>query len=173
MRCFGGALISLACSVEPSTLAAAITASQQPAACCRALKALDAGYRAACVPGAQHKHGTLQGTLQVFGSSAIAALREPSEAAELAEGMQRIAACVMAQVPHDYACNNPGCGSMDGTGELELVTGKSSVCSGCRAARLCSSECMKEHWDSHKPVCKRIAAANKAAAAAKQDPEAA
>ena len=34
--------------------------------------------------------------------------REPSEAAELAEEMQRIAACVMAQVPHDYACNNPG-----------------------------------------------------------------
>ncbi|WIA32720.1 hypothetical protein OEZ86_005906 [Tetradesmus obliquus] len=61
------------------------------------------------------------------------------------------------------------CGSMDGTGELELVTGKSSVCSGCRAARLCSSECMKEHLDSHKPVCKRIAAANKAAAAAKQE----
>jgi radical SAM protein with 4Fe4S-binding SPASM domain len=56
---------------------------------------------------------------------------------------------------------------MDGVGELELVTGKNSVCSGCRTARLCSSDCMKAHWNRHKPVCKRIAASNKAKAAAK------
>jgi hypothetical protein len=56
-----------------------------------------------------------------------------------------------------------GCVNMDGLGELELVTGKNSVCSGCRVARLCSKNCLKAHWIWHKPVCKRIAASSKAA----------
>uniref|UniRef100_A0A383V7P4 MYND-type domain-containing protein n=1 Tax=Tetradesmus obliquus TaxID=3088 RepID=A0A383V7P4_TETOB len=74
------------------------------------------------------------------------------------------AGCCVLHTPHVYACSNPGCGSMASTGELELVTAKNSVCSGCRAARLCSKECMKGHWHRHKPACKHIGAANKAAA---------
>jgi hypothetical protein len=51
---------------------------------------------------------------------------------------------------------------MEGVGELELVTGKNSVCSGCRVARLCCKDCLRAHWNRHKPVCKRIAASSKA-----------
>jgi hypothetical protein len=55
-----------------------------------------------------------------------------------------------------------GCGVMDGLGELELVIGKNSVCSGCKVARFCSKECLRKYWDRHKPVCKRVAASSKA-----------
>jgi hypothetical protein len=51
---------------------------------------------------------------------------------------------------------------MDGLGELELVNGKNSRCSGCRVAHVCSKDCLRDHWNRHKLVCKRIAASSKA-----------
>jgi hypothetical protein len=57
---------------------------------------------------------------------------------------------------------NAACVNMDSLGELELVTGKNSVCSGCKVARLCSKDCLKAHWFLHKAVCKHIAASKAA-----------
>jgi hypothetical protein len=72
------------------------------------------------------------------------------------------ASCLFA-VP--LFCNNPGCMSLHGKTEVSLVSGLSCVCSGCRVARYCGQECLRQHWKQHKPVCKALAAAAAAAVA--------
>ena len=61
------------------------------------------------------------------------------------------------------ACNNPLCSNVAGPSEALLVQGKTSRCSGCRAARYCGKACQVSHWKQHKHVCKRLAAAATAA----------
>jgi hypothetical protein len=54
-------------------------------------------------------------------------------------------------------CANPGCTNCSKLSEHELVGGKGTVCSSCRAVRLCSAECNKAYWKAgHKQVCKRL-----------------
>jgi hypothetical protein len=54
-------------------------------------------------------------------------------------------------------CANPGCTNCSRLSEQELVSGKSTVCSGCRMVRLCSAECNAAFWKAgHKQVCKRL-----------------
>ena len=67
-------------------------------------------------------------------------------------------------VPH--FCNNPGCGNVSGPTEVQLVSGRSCVCAGCRTARYCGRACQRAAWQQHKPVCKALAAAAASAAAA-------
>jgi hypothetical protein len=64
------------------------------------------------------------------------------------------------------SCNNPSCSNLSGIMEVQLVSGRSCKCAGCREARYCSKECQGQHWQQHKPVCKSLAAAKAAAAAA-------
>eukprot|EP00741_Cyanophora_paradoxa_P013308 tig00020684_g12851.t1 len=60
------------------------------------------------------------------------------------------------------ACD--ACGSLDdGAGLL--------LCSACRQARYCGAGCQRAHWPAHKAACK--AAAQRASAAARGDPESA
>ena len=49
--------------------------------------------------------------------------------------LQRLGAALCAKLPVPWLCNNPGCTSMAGASELQLVGGKACVCGGCRAAR--------------------------------------
>jgi hypothetical protein len=54
-------------------------------------------------------------------------------------------------------CANPGCTNCTRLTERELVSGKSTVCSGCRAVRLCSAACNTAYWKAgHRQVCKRL-----------------
>jgi hypothetical protein len=50
------------------------------------------------------------------------------------------------------ACNNPLCSNVAGPSEALLVQGKTSRCSGCRAARYCGKACQVSHWKQHKHV---------------------
>jgi hypothetical protein len=54
-------------------------------------------------------------------------------------------------------CANPGCTNCSKLSERELVGGKDTVCSSCRAVRLCSAECNTAYWKAgHRQVCKRL-----------------
>jgi hypothetical protein len=99
-------------------------------------------------------------------------LGQPNAPIPLAAYVQQLSTLGVAlcAVPHKQSCNNPTCGNVSGPSELHLVKGRSNTCSGCRTARYCSPECMRQHWKQHRPVCKalgRPAAAAAATAAAK------
>jgi hypothetical protein len=54
-------------------------------------------------------------------------------------------------------CANPSCSNCSKLSERELVSGKGTVCSRCRAVRLCSAECNKAYWKAgHKQACSRL-----------------
>jgi hypothetical protein len=72
----------------------------------------------------------------------------------------------LCSVAHKQSCNNPTCSDLMGPSELQLVKGRSSTCSGCRTARYCGPECMRQHWKQHRPVCKAMARTAAAATAA-------
>jgi hypothetical protein len=56
-------------------------------------------------------------------------------------------------------CNNPACGNVSGPTEVQLVSGRSCMCAGCRIARYCGRACQRAAWQQHKQVCKALAAA--------------
>jgi hypothetical protein len=76
----------------------------------------------------------------------------------LSQQLSSFGAALCAAVPVRCCCNNPGCSELGEASELELVSGKSSRCSGCKLARYHSAECLKAHWQDHKLVCRAIAA---------------
>jgi radical SAM protein with 4Fe4S-binding SPASM domain len=39
---------------------------------------------------------------------------------------------------------------------VQLVSGKGSVCSRCKAARYCSRACQKQHYKDHRRICKAL-----------------
>ena len=59
-------------------------------------------------------------------------------------------------VPH--FCNNPACVNLSGPTEVQLVSGRSCICAGCRVARYCGRGCQRQAWPRHKAVCKALAA---------------
>jgi hypothetical protein len=82
----------------------------------------------------------------------------PGDAAQqmlqLANGV--CAQFVSAEVA-SLCCANPGCTNCSRLSEQELVSGKSTVCSGCRMVRLCSAECNTAFWKAgHKQICKQL-----------------
>jgi hypothetical protein len=83
----------------------------------------------------------------------------------LAQQLRRFGQALAAiAVPH--ACNNPYCADLSARTETAAVSGKGSLCGGCRVAHFCSKGCLTSHWGLHKPVCKALAAAAAADAAA-------
>jgi hypothetical protein len=94
--------------------------------------------------------------------------KKPRIALRLAQRLQQLASVVISQLPLPHCCNNPGCRNLHGLSEQELVSGRSSRCSGCKVACYCSRECQAEHWGAtagHKAACKRLLRAAAAAAA--------
>jgi hypothetical protein len=65
---------------------------------------------------------------------------------------------ILASFAHPQACNNPGCGNVQGPAEWKLVRMCKCICGGCRTARYCSRECQRQHWQQHKAVCRALAA---------------
>jgi hypothetical protein len=78
---------------------------------------------------------------------------------ELARQLLQLAngVCTQLAAPGALCCANPGCTNLVKLSERELVAGKGTVCSSCRAVRLCSAECNKAFWKAgHKQACKRL-----------------
>jgi hypothetical protein len=77
---------------------------------------------------------------------------------QLSQQLSSFGTALCAAVPVRCCCNNPGCSELSEASELELVSGKSSRCSGCKLACYHNAECLKAHWKQHKLVCRAIAA---------------
>jgi hypothetical protein len=88
-----------------------------------------------------------QGTQQGLTEASLTALAQQLRATG-------VMFCSIA-VPH--FCNNPACGSISGPTEVQLVSGRSCICAGCRTARYCGRDCQQAAWKQHKPVCKALA----------------
>jgi hypothetical protein len=91
--------------------------------------------------------------------------------AAIAHKMVQLGAAVATQLATPAAaalcCANPSCSNCSKLSERELVSGKGTVCSSCRAVRVCSAECNKAYWKAgHKKACGRLKATAAAAAAA-------
>jgi hypothetical protein len=68
-----------------------------------------------------------------------------------------VASALLMAVPVDFACNNPGCESLDGPWELGLVSQRAKVvCGGCGVARYCSRDCQGKHWKWHVDTCRHL-----------------
>jgi hypothetical protein len=62
---------------------------------------------------------------------------------------------LVAEVPLPVGCNNPYCpAALD----EPVATRK---CTGCKLAVYCSDACLKEHWEEHKGLCRRVKVARK------------
>jgi hypothetical protein len=67
---------------------------------------------------------------------------------------------LVAQCPEASSCGNPSCVEFGMLSEKKLVAAKKTQCSKCKAARYCSRECQLHAWERHRPVCKRLRAAD-------------
>jgi len=113
----------------------------------------------------------LQEKLRELDDAAVDAIDTgKATAAPLVALVKQLRVTGLACCSHPVApmCNNPSCSTTRGDTELELVTGKSCMCGGCRVAHYCCRACQQEHWELHKPACKALMAAKAAAAAAKK-----
>uniref|UniRef100_A0A383V915 MYND-type domain-containing protein n=1 Tax=Tetradesmus obliquus TaxID=3088 RepID=A0A383V915_TETOB len=93
------------------------------------------------------------------GAGGLTALVKELFPAALASQLLQLATvvCTQAVPPGPLCCANPGCTNCAKLTEGELVAGKGTVCSGCRAVRLCSAECNKAYWKAgHKQACSRL-----------------
>jgi hypothetical protein len=132
------------------------------AACCAAEDWLQSCSGVLSAAGYPYPNSWLQQLLAAKAAAAAArqanAGADPAHCAALVQELRALgrASCLFA-VP--LFCNNPRCMSLHGETEVSLVSGRACVCSGCRVARYCGRECLRQHWKQHKPVCKALAAA--------------
>jgi hypothetical protein len=99
------------------------------------------------------------GRQQIDGLRGMAALLKELYPAELARQLLQLAngVCTQLAAPGALCCANPACTNCARLSERELVAGKGTVCSSCRAVRLCSAECNQAYWKAgHKQVCERL-----------------
>jgi hypothetical protein len=108
--------------------------------------------------------GELQQLRQQLKAVSAAQRQAPLEAlcnaalAKIAQQLHRtgVMLCSIA-VPH--FCNNAACVNVSGATDVQLVSGRSCLCAGCRTARYCGRVCQRQAWQQHKPVCKALKAA--------------
>ncbi|KAF6258451.1 hypothetical protein COO60DRAFT_1120832 [Scenedesmus sp. NREL 46B-D3] len=101
------------------------------------------------------------GSNQPEGLGAVPAVLVDVFPASAAQQMLRLATGVCTQLVFvqdaPLCCANPGCTNCSRLSEVALVSGKSTVCSGCRVVRLCSAECNTAYWCAgHRQACKRL-----------------
>ncbi len=53
-----------------------------------------------------------------------------------------------------FGCCHAGCSNFEGESELVLAWTCCKLCSGCLAARYCSTACQRAAWDVHRAFCK-------------------
>lgn len=138
-----------------------------PAACAEWLARADvqaqlqaAGYRPEMLQQMQQAAAEFQEALAPLRSGSAEAQQQDGAAAVLAFEPKVLAlgeALTLPAIPE--ACNNPACRNLRGLKEKNLVSGKGSLCSGCRVAHYCCKECSVAHWKQHKPVCKALSGA--------------
>jgi hypothetical protein len=95
-------------------------------------------------------------------SAAQAAVRQEGVSdTSLAALVQQLQATgvMLSSIAVSHFCNNPACVNISGPTEVQLVSGHSCICAGCRTARYCGRGCQRQAWRQHKPVCKALAAA--------------
>jgi hypothetical protein len=76
------------------------------------------------VSSALHVSNAMHGCLELFDGFAVLGIQ-----------LQEAGAALCAKLPLPWLCNNPGCMSVEGASELQLVGGRSCVCGGCKLAR--------------------------------------
>ncbi len=99
-------------------------------------------------------------------SATLRTLPEGSSAASLtalAPQLQEVGS-MLSSIAVPYFCNNPICVNISGPSDVQLVSGRSCVCAGCRTARYCGRACQRQAWPQHKAICKAVAAASVAPA---------
>ena len=73
--------------------------------------------------------------------------------------LQRLGKAVCAALPPpSLACANPACDNVSGLSDMQLVW-RRGVCGHCRAARFCSTACLRAHWGAHRDPGSVVAAA--------------
>jgi hypothetical protein len=94
-------------------------------------------------------------------SAAQQAMREGLSDVNLTALIERLQATgvMLCSIPVPHFCNNPACGNISGPTDVQLVSGRSCICAGCRTARYCGRGCQRQAWPQHKLVCKAMAAA--------------
>ena len=122
------------------------------------LESLDVGLVISTVRGCSREFTNVTDSMQQHPDAPVPLRGYVQELATLGEAL-----CAVA---HKQSCNNPTCSNLSGPSELQLVKVRSSTCSGCRTARYCSPECIRQHWKQHRPVCKALARTAAAAASA-------
>jgi hypothetical protein len=69
---------------------------------------------------------------------------------DLLQCMEQLVVAVCATVPPpSLACANPACDNVSGLSDMHLVW-RRGVCGHCRAARFCSTACLRAHWAAHR-----------------------
>jgi hypothetical protein len=71
----------------------------------------------------------------------------------------QVTGVMLSSIAVPLFCNNPACVNITGPTKVQLVSGRSCICTGCRTARYCGRGCQRQDWRQHKPVCKVLAAA--------------
>ena len=99
--------------------------------------------------------------LEALSAAQAAVRQEGFTEASLAALVQQLQATglMLSSIAVPHFCNNPACVNISGPTEVQLVSGRSCICAGCRTARYCGRVCQRQAWQQHKSVCKALAAA--------------
>jgi hypothetical protein len=99
--------------------------------------------------------------LQALSAAQAALLQQGVRDASLTALVQQLQATgvMLSSIAVPHFCNNPACVNISGATEVQLVSGRSCICAGCRTARYCGRVCQRQTWKQHKGVCKALAAA--------------
>jgi hypothetical protein len=99
--------------------------------------------------------------LEALSAVQAAVRQEGLSDASLAALVQQLQATglMLSSIAVPHFCNNRACVNISGPTEMQLVSGHSCICTGCRTARYCGRGCQRQAWRQHKPVCKALAAA--------------
>jgi hypothetical protein len=99
--------------------------------------------------------------LEALSAAQAALLQEGVRDASLTALVQQLQATgvMLSSIAVPHFCNNPACVNISGATEVQLVSGCSCICAGCRTARYCGRVCQRQAWPQHKAVCKALAVA--------------